>query len=85
MHPFDGDGVWSAARALGHGINSEGWDFNPSVSPDGRTFYFTSTRCGLAKPPAQARNAEQLARVLGGPGNGLGDIYAIPIEALDLH
>ena len=78
------DGVWSAARPLGHGINSEAWDFNPSVSPDGRTFFFTSTRSGLGTPPARPRTYEQLTRLLSEPGNGLGDIYSIPIEALDL-
>jgi Tol biopolymer transport system component len=77
------DGTWSSARPLGHGINSEAFDFNPSVSPDGRTFYFTSARSRLNDPPARARTYEELTRALQGPGNGLGDIYSIPIEALE--
>jgi len=81
---FQRDGVWSSARPLGSGINSEGWDFNPSVSPDGRTFYFTSTRGRLARPPAKRMSVEELTRLLSGPGNGLGDIYSIPIEALGI-
>ena len=81
---FRRDGRWSSARPLGHGINSAAFDFNPSVSPDGRTFFFTSARSRLGDPPARARTAEELMRVLGEPGNGLGDIYSIPIEALEL-
>jgi len=77
------DGVWSSARPLGHGINSAAWDFNPSVSPDGRSFYFTSSRASF-DPPASPMSYEQLTRRLQSPGNGLGDIYWIPIEALEL-
>jgi len=76
-------GVWSSARPLGHDINSPAWDFNPSVSPDGRTFFFTSAR-GRFDPPASPWSYEQLMRRLGSPGNGLGDIYSIPIEALEI-
>jgi len=76
--------VWSSARSLGHGINSASWDFNPSVSPDGRTFYFTSARSSLASPPASRMSYEDLTRRLQSPGNGLGDIYSIPIEALEI-
>jgi len=81
---FNRDGVWSSARSLGHGINSASWDFNPSVSPDGRTFYFTSARSSLASPPASRMSYEDLTRRLQSPGNGLGDIYSIPIEALEI-
>ena len=81
---FRKDGTWSPARPLGHGINSEGFDFNPSVSPDGKTFFFTSTRSRLGSAPGKPRSYAELERDLNGPGNGLGDIYAIPIEALEI-
>ena len=29
-------------------------------------------------------SVEELTRLLSGPGNGLGDIYSIPIEALGI-
>jgi hypothetical protein len=76
-------GVWSSARPLGHDINSAAWDFNPSVSPDGRTFFFTSGR-GSFDPPRTPWSYDQLMRRLEGPGNGLGDIYSVPIEALEI-
>ena len=81
---FRQGGVWSRARPLGHGINSAAWDFNPSVSPDGRTFFFTSSRCSFDRIPARRMSYDELTRRLGSTGNGLGDIYSIPIEALDI-
>src|SRR5262245_7959876 len=71
------NGAWSSARALGHEINSAAWDFNPSVSPDGRTFYFTSSRARF-DPPPEAMSYGQLMQKLESPGNGLGDLYSIP-------
>lgn len=37
---------WSEAINLGNKINSEAWDSQPSLSPDKRSLYFTSTRPG---------------------------------------
>lgn len=76
--------AWSAARPLGHGINSPAYDFNPSVSPDGRTLFFTSARTDFEDSPPRPLTYAELMRRLRAPGNGLGDIYSIPIEALDL-
>jgi Tol biopolymer transport system component len=76
-------GVWSSARPLGHDVNSAAWDFNPSVSPDGRTFFFTSGRTRF-DPPRTPWSYDQLMQRLAGPGNGLGDIYSVPIEALEI-
>lgn len=37
---------WSTARNLGPSVNTKFWDAQPSLSPDGRTLYFTSNRPG---------------------------------------
>ena len=37
---------WSAPQNLGLAVNSPDWDSQPSLSADGRTLYFTSTRPG---------------------------------------
>lgn len=37
---------WSEAINLGNKINSEGWDSQPSLSPDKRSLYFASKRPG---------------------------------------
>ncbi|MFD2245154.1 OmpA family protein [Pontibacter ruber] len=37
---------WSKPRNMGTDVNSKAWDSQPSLSADGRTLYFTSTRGG---------------------------------------
>jgi tetratricopeptide (TPR) repeat protein len=39
---------WSEARNLGNQVNSEAWEAQPSISPDGSTLYFASNRKGGA-------------------------------------
>lgn len=38
--------TWSAPENLGTAINSEAWESQPSLTADGRTLYFVSTRSG---------------------------------------
>ena len=38
--------TWSVANNLGRHINSESWDAQPSISPDGQSLYFSSNRPG---------------------------------------
>lgn len=40
------DGAWTEARNMGYGINSAAIDYCPSVSPDGKYFFFASGRFG---------------------------------------
>src|SRR5262249_19686823 len=77
------DGVWARPRPLAQDFNRGAMDSHPRVSPAGRPFFSTSTRARF-DPPRSRWSYDQLARRLEGPGNGLGDIYSIPIEALDL-
>ncbi|WP_299821485.1 OmpA family protein [uncultured Pontibacter sp.] len=37
---------WSKPKNMGTAVNSKAWDSQPSLSADGRTLYFTSTRGG---------------------------------------
>lgn len=37
---------WTKPRNMGSSINTAGWESQPSLSPDGRELYFTSTRAG---------------------------------------
>ncbi len=37
---------WSNPSNMGRVVNSTSWDSQPSISPDGRTLYFTSARSG---------------------------------------
>lgn len=40
------DGAWTKAMPFSSAINSGDWDAQPSLSPDGQTLYFSSTRPG---------------------------------------
>lgn len=43
-------GRWSVPENLGHPVNSPAWDSQPSVSADGNTLYFASSRSGSFGP-----------------------------------
>ncbi|MFO8235632.1 MAG: OmpA family protein [Bacteroidales bacterium] len=40
------DGEWSKPENLGSPVNTKAWESQPSISPDGKTLYFTSNRSG---------------------------------------
>src|SRR6266436_1414679 len=47
------DGHWTPARHLEHGINTTASESNPTMSPDGEWFYFTSERSLFEIPTKQ--------------------------------
>ena len=61
---------WTAPVNLGLPINSAELEFGPSLSPDGRYLFFTSTRKFTSD-----------AASMSAPGNGNGDIYQVDIGA----
>jgi hypothetical protein len=78
------NGIWRRARPL-EPVNSPKGDFNHSVSPDGKYLFFSSTRGRFdSMPPAPLPYAE-MQRRLTGIGNGLGDIYRIPVSELEIR
>lgn len=69
------DGSWTKANNMGEPINSSALEICPSVSPDGKYFFFTSYR-SRHKPYSEVPlTLEEKIRILNSPGNGLGDIY----------
>ncbi len=40
------NGLWSQPKNLGENINSDYWETQPAISPDGKTLYFVSNRPG---------------------------------------
>jgi Tol biopolymer transport system component len=79
------DGRWTPPRRLPDGINSPALEFCPSLSPDGRMFYFTSTRMqndGSGSPRIHSpKTYAALTARLRGMHNGLGNIYRVPMAA----
>jgi len=78
------DGKWTQAENLGEPINSSGYEFAPKFSPDGKYFYFTSTRSIFSKPIGHRMTTAEFNKALHGPGNSQGDIYRIDAGALHL-
>ncbi len=63
-------GGFGAARLLPEPLNSAWADYAPALSPDGRTFFFTSERPGMMAGEAEGRRP--------------GDIYWVRLSALGL-
>lgn len=74
------DGVWTEARNLGDEINSHREEYSPKVSPDGKYFFFSSTRG--RRPSGKRMNYAELLAWLRSPRNGLGDIYQVDLRSV---
>lgn len=81
---YNRNGAWTKPVNLGDKINSPRLEYSPKISPDGRYFFWTSTRNFTDKPLDKRLTYSELMDRLGGPGNSLGDIYQIDLSALGL-
>ena len=81
---FNHNGSWTPARQLGHGINSFADDQYPSISPDGRYFFFSSARSGFDVPTDHRMSAHEIERLLKTPRNGRENVYYISTKTLEL-
>ncbi|MEP6763360.1 MAG: hypothetical protein ABJB66_03565 [Gemmatimonadaceae bacterium] len=77
------NGVWSTLRHLPSPINTAAEESSPFLSPDGRYLFFTSERGSLLEHDQRFAFPE-FEKTLHSPGNGLGDIYQVGIEALGI-
>ncbi len=77
-------GAWLTPRNLGDNINSSGNEYSPTISPDGKYFFWTSTRSFTETPLKKPLSYQELINILRSPRNGLGDIYQIDIGALSI-
>lgn len=82
---YNRNGVWTKPVNLGDKINSSGSEYSPAISPDGKYFFWTSTRGFADKPLEKRLNYQELMSRLRSPRNGLGDIYQIDISALGIE
>ncbi|UOQ51535.1 OmpA family protein [Hymenobacter cellulosivorans] len=79
--------TWSKPQNLGRNVNSVEWDSQPTLSADGRTLYFTSTRRGgkgqedLYVTTLQENGSWSAAKNLGEPVNTPGKDMAPFIHA----
>jgi Tol biopolymer transport system component len=74
------NGQWSPARNLGPWINTAAEEHSPSLSPDGRSFFFSSSRgMGQRGSQEQRLNYKELIGKLRSAGNDSLDIYQVSI------
>jgi len=79
------DGVWTKSEPLGGGVNSPGNEYAPKISPDGKSFFWSSTRSTMRWLADKTFDTQAYLAAIRGPGNGLGDIYQIDLDALNLQ
>jgi hypothetical protein len=81
---YNRDGAWTKPVNLGDKINSRRIEYSPKISPDGKYFFWTSTRSFTDKPLEKRLTYPELMDRLENPGNSLGDIYQIDLSALGM-
>lgn len=82
---YQRDGSWTRAVNLGDKINSSGSEYSPLVSPDGKYFFWSSTRSTASTSQTKRLTYQDFLTRLRSPGNGLGDIYQIDLSALNIQ
>jgi ribosomal protein L24E len=80
---FNRDGHWTQARHLEHGINTAASEGTSTMSQDGKWFYFTSERSPFEVPTKQNLTTASWTDRQRAIENGVGNIYRVPIEALE--
>ena len=76
------DGSWTKAENMGEKINSAGTDLCPSVSPDGKYFFFSSNRNDHKSYSEKPLTYEKKIEILSSPGNGSSDIYWVDAKII---
>jgi Tol biopolymer transport system component len=79
---YNRQGTWTKPVNLGDKINSNGNEYSPMISPDGKYFFWASTRAVTDMPFEKRLTYRELMNRLRSAGNGLGDIYQIDISGL---
>ncbi len=82
---YNRGGEWTPAENLGDAVNTSAREYCPMVSPDGRTLYFTSDRSVVDVARDERLTYAELQQMIDSPGNGLGDIYSISLDAVGVH
>ncbi|MBA4185384.1 MAG: PD40 domain-containing protein [Acidobacteria bacterium] len=82
---YNRSGTWTKPINLGDKVNSPRSEYSPYISPDGKYFFWTSSRNFADKPLERKLSFRELNGKLRSPGNGLGDIYQIDISELKIE
>ena len=70
-----GDNAWTAPQNLGPAINSPFQEYCPSLSPDGKYFFFSSYKRPEEISVPIMRSFDDILHLTRQPYNGAGDVY----------
>lgn len=71
----DENGLWHSPKNMGNKVNTEAFEFCPSLSPDGKTLFFT--RSTIPKPEGERWSYFEMVSSFNSIENGQGNIYYI--------
>jgi hypothetical protein len=74
-------GTWRPLVNLGEPVNGAAREYSPRITQDGRTLLYASERGLPTEPRKKGMTYDELVRRIRGVENGLGNIYAIPLDA----
>jgi Tol biopolymer transport system component len=77
------DGAWTAPQNLGPTINSPYQEYCPSLSPDGKYFFFSSYKRPEESSVPAMRSLDDILQIYRQPYNGAGDVYWV--DAAVIH
>jgi Tol biopolymer transport system component len=76
------NGTWTPARHIGANVNSTSREYCPSITPDGKYFFFTSFRGFGDTVPDRPWTFAEFRRGTASVLNGFGNIYQIDTAAV---
>ena len=77
------DGTWAAPQNLGSAINSPQQEYCPSLSPDGKYFFFSSYKRSADASVPRMRSLADILEQYRQPHNGNGDVYWVSTSVID--
>jgi len=77
------DGSWTKSINMGKKINSDSDEYCPTVSPDGKYFFFLSFRGMYMDYSDIPITIDEKIKILNNPGNGNGDIYWVSAQIIE--
>ncbi len=79
----DKEGKWQKAQNMGEHINSPQLDYCPFIDTQRNNLYFTSER--IEKDSARIKSIEEMSAFSNKVKNGMGNIYRISLDKLNLE
>jgi hypothetical protein len=82
---WNDNGTWSRPVHLPAPFNTRARDYAPHLSPDGQSLFFASERGFGLDPIGHRLDYRELTRLLRSTLNGSGNIYELPVSALEKY